>query len=335
MLTLLIHIFNWAGWLLIAVCCFGYCSFVRSLFATEEKLKLLYLHSIWWFPYTHKHTHSIHYTLYMYMYSTQIDDRTWHNLEFSKRDELKPPSERQFSIVLPSLGNDHTHSCGSSYSVFRFVAVLLLWSFAYKTSLSQYFVWYVILHRVAPMSLVWRQLWLNGMTQSMHDVLIKVLQIPCAHDIFAQCWMALYVGDGGDGFRCRRWWFFSSFLACCLSVWFMRIWFFTGALCTHPHATCREFVRRKKQHFACTKWSSLAFHLPCNNNIHIYLDTNFSSLNLVSHAFAIGLLLALVLLIILCVIFSSTVILLLMLVFSVFCILYPMDVYVRSLVWPM
>lgn len=27
---------------------------------------------------------------------------------------------------------------------------------------------------------------------------------------------------------------------CCLSVWFMRIWFFTGALCSHPHATCSE-----------------------------------------------------------------------------------------------
>ena len=35
--------------------------------------------------------------------------------------------------------------------------------------------------------------------------------------------------------------FFLFFIRlCCLSVWFMRIWFFfTGALCSHPHATCR------------------------------------------------------------------------------------------------
>lgn len=34
--------------------------------------------------------------------------------------------------------------------------------------------------------------------------------------------------------------FFSFFLFGCLLVWFMRIWFFSGTLCSHPHATYRK-----------------------------------------------------------------------------------------------
>lgn len=112
------------------------------------------------------------------------------------------------------------------------------------------------------------------MTQSKHDVLIKVLQIPCTMIYVLNVeWFC----DGGDGFRFAvDYGVFFFFLACCLSVWFMRIWFFTGALCTHPHATCRDLWDEKKPHFACTQWSSLAFHLPCNNII--YLDSSFFSL---------------------------------------------------------
>lgn len=55
--------------------------------------------------------------------------------------------------------------------------------------------------------------------------------------------------------------FFLFHLFACWLVFFMRIWFFTGALCTHPH-TIRA---QKKTSNPCTKWSSLAFHFPCNN----------------------------------------------------------------------
>lgn len=154
-----------------------------------------------------------------------------------KRQELEPHAERNLNS-LPSLGNDH--DCGSSYSVFRFALVLLLWSFqifslphfpSFLFACANCAGWLASRWTHRHRSNEWQH---TRLSLGKWQVIFRTLW-PC--DVCSTTLFQLCVRC-----CCCCCWFFSFLHSALLFVGLVHAYliFFTGALCSHPHATCRE-----------------------------------------------------------------------------------------------